>query len=221
MDRSEMTPVSRPAPHERFETWVRLGASRRWRWQMAEGAGLVLLGVVSLLTATAAHSFPTGAILLAAGSMTLLSVWRSEQSPASGLSLLLALTAIATSLHLLRDPPEAALSLIFAAYFILRGVATILLAVAYRRQLLNQWEWFAVSGVTSLILAVLILSGLPGPYIWMFGLLLGVHLVFDGGALLAMVLTSDKLSDTASAPALRQTLPATLPGPVCEDSIQA
>lgn len=215
-----MTPAFGLAPHERFETWVRLGASRRWRWHMAEGSGLVLMGIVSLLTATAANSFLTGATLLAAGSMTLVSVWRSEQSPASGLTLLLALTAVATGLHLLRDPPETALSLIFAGYFTLRGVATILLAVAYRRHLLNQWEWFAVSGVTSLILAGLILSGLPGPYIWMFGLLLGVHLVFDGGALLAMVLTSDKLSDTAPAPALSQTLPATLPGPVCEDSIQ-
>ena len=215
-----MRSTSGSAPHERFEIWFEIAASKRWRWQMAEGLNLILLGVVALQAATAASSTVTGAILLGAGSVTLLSIWRAEQSQAFGLSLLLALVAFGSGFLLLRQPPETMLGLIFAAYFVPRGVVTILLAAAYRRQRLNQWEWFAVSGVTSLIIAGLILSGLPGPYIWMLGLLLGVDLIFDGCAVLAMVLTSDRLSDTAPAPVVSRALSATLPGgPVCEDGI--
>ena len=220
MDRGEMRSTSGSAPHERFEIWFEIAASKRWRWQMAEGLNLILLGVVALATATAASSFVTGAILLGAGAATLLSIWRAEQSQAFGLSLLLALVAFGSGFLLLRQPPETMLGLIFAAYFVLRGVVTILLAAAYRRQRLNQWEWFAVSGVTGLIIAGLILSGLPGPYIWMLGLLLGVDLIFDGSAVLAMALTSDRLSDTAPAPVVSRALGATLPGgPVCEDGV--
>jgi uncharacterized membrane protein HdeD (DUF308 family) len=215
-----MRSTSPPDPNERLETWLRLGTLRRWRWHMAEGASLILLGVASLLAATAANSLVTGAILLGAGSATLLSVWRAEQSPAFGLSLLLALIAFATGLHLLREPPDTALGLIFATCFALRGVVTVQLAAVHRRQRLNQWEWFAVSGVTSLILAGLILSGLPGPYVWMLGLLLGVALIFDGSALLALGLSADRLSETAPAPALSETrAPALSSGPVCEDSM--
>jgi uncharacterized membrane protein HdeD (DUF308 family) len=208
------------SPHERLEAWASLGLSERWRWHTAEGACLAFLGIVSLLTATAGGSLLTGAILLGAGSVTLLSVWRAEQYPSFGLSLLLALVALATGFHLLSDPPDTVLGSMFATYFTLRGLLTILLAAAHRRQGFNQWEWFAVSGVTSLILAGLILSGLPGPYVWMLGILLGVHLIFDGSALVAQVLTSEQLSDTAADAALNEPMRAAVfpSGPIYDES---
>ena len=208
------------SPHERLEVWVSLGGSRRWRWHMAEGVCLVLLGIASLLTATAASSALTAAILLGAGSVTLLSVWRAEQYPSFGLSLVLALVALAMGFQLLTDPPDAVLGLMFATFFASRGLLTVLLAAAHRRQCFNQWEWFAVSGVTSLILAGLILSGLPGPYVWMLGLLLGVHLIFDGSALVAQVLTSRQLSNAAADATLNEEMRAAVfpSGPIYEES---
>jgi hypothetical protein len=95
-----------------------------------------------------------------------------------------------------------------------------MLAAAHRRQLFKEWEWFAVSGVTSLILAMMILSGLPGPYTWMLGMLLGVDLIFDGSALFALVLASSDVREAAPAPAFDGLQPVSLSsGSVCEESV--
>jgi uncharacterized membrane protein HdeD (DUF308 family) len=206
-------------PHERLEVCLQLGTSARWRWHAAEGVALMLLGTASLLTAKAGNPVVSGTILMAVGGVGLLAIWRAEQYPSYVLSQLLALVAIATGLHLLQASADAPLGLIFAAFFALRGVVTILIGAAHRRQLLNQWEWFTVSGVTSLILAGLIMAGLPGPYGWMLGLLLGVDLVFDGSALMALVLSSDRLSASAPAPALDDEAAALRARPAYEDSM--
>jgi uncharacterized membrane protein HdeD (DUF308 family) len=45
-----------------------------------------------------------------------------------------------------------------------------------------------VSGIVDLVLAAVILSGLPGTAIWAIGLLVGINMVFGGTALIAMAL---------------------------------
>jgi uncharacterized membrane protein HdeD (DUF308 family) len=214
-----MKAAAQPSPQERIDAWLRLGFSTRWRWHSAEGICLILLGASSLLAAPSVGTTFCGTILLAAGVVTLLAVWRAERHPAPALSGLLALIAITTGLHLFGSPPAEALGLTFAVYFASRGSVMALLAVALRRRSFNQWEWFAVSGVTGLIMAMMILSGLPGPYTWMLGILLGVGLIFDGSALLALVLASDEASTEAPAPVFARAQAAVLPdAPVCEES---
>lgn len=198
-----MSPTPPPSPHERlagFFQAVELGA---WRWRLLEGAGLALLGVGCLLAvalAPAGAPAPLETILIAAGAVTLLAAFRAEQNPAFAGSILLALIAFAAGLQLLWNlfEAETSLGLILASYFALRGTVTIVLAAACRRQGIAQWEWLTVSGVTSLILTLLILSGLPGPYLWMFGVLLGVDLLFDGSALIAVASQANRAD--ASAP---------------------
>jgi uncharacterized membrane protein HdeD (DUF308 family) len=202
-----------PSPQRTFETCMSVAGSRRWRWLTLEGACLILLGVAALLTAPAADSTLNGAILLSAGSLTLLSLLQSERHPAFGSSLLLALAAFVAGLHLLGDPPQATLGFAFAAYFGARGVTAILLSTALRRKGFKEWEWSTVSGVTSLILSGLILSGLPGPYVWMLGLLLGVDLIFDGSALLALIFAAHTAVETVPAPVIAGE-------PVCEEAVR-
>jgi uncharacterized membrane protein HdeD (DUF308 family) len=45
-----------------------------------------------------------------------------------------------------------------------------------------------VSGVVDLILAGLIVAGLPGTAAWAIGLIVGINLLFGGVALIAMAL---------------------------------
>jgi uncharacterized membrane protein HdeD (DUF308 family) len=218
-----MNPQHPPSPDDTVQRWTRLAASPRWRWRAAEGAGLALLGAVCLIGAPEASPALSGGVLLAVGAIRLGGAWRTEQPGLSfGLCMAGALLAFAAGLRLLEDMPPAMLGLVFAAYFAGRGLTATLLAARYRRQRLNQWEWFAVSGVASLILAMLILSGLPGPYVWMLGLMLGVELIFDAGAVLAQVRTSDRLSETAPARAARDMPAAALQGgAVYEDRLGA
>jgi uncharacterized membrane protein HdeD (DUF308 family) len=64
----------------------------------------------------------------------------------------------------------------------------IVLAVTHRRQLSGKWEWMMVNGVVDLILAAIIISGLPGTLAWALGLIVGIDMLFGGASLIAMAL---------------------------------
>jgi uncharacterized membrane protein HdeD (DUF308 family) len=191
-----------PAPvHDRVERVLAAAASARWRWRAAEGAGLVLLGFVALLMARWTGPAIAPAMLALAGAVSLLAAWRAQRGPGAAPSFLLALAGPLAGAVLLRNPPAAMLAPVLAAAFAWRGAGAILLAAAYRRHGLKEWEWVAVSGVVSLILVMLLLAGLPGPYLWMLGLLVGVDLIFHGCAALALVWAAAEALQGAAMPA--------------------
>ncbi len=166
--------------------------ARRGGWLFtAEGAALILLGIAAITIptiATLAFELVFGWILLLSGiigAVTTLSIRRSAGFNWSLASAILAVTAGAV---LLRWPLSGALSLtvILMLFFVLEGIATIMFALAHRRELSARWEWMFASGAIDLILAALILTGLPGTASWAIGLLLGINMIFGGFALIAM-----------------------------------
>jgi len=192
--RIEPAPLS---PHQKLDSYLNIELSSWRRWYLVEGACLFLLGLASLWAAASPVVQPVSIemLLVLAGAVTLISVLRADRSIGLASSLPLALIPLATGAYLLAIPREPApnLGLVFAAYFTASAIAASLLAVAHRRRLFRQWEWLAVSGVASLTIAVLILSGLPGPFTWMFGVLLGVEFMLAGSAFLAMALAPDEI----------------------------
>jgi uncharacterized membrane protein HdeD (DUF308 family) len=80
------------------------------------------------------------------------------------------------------------LTFVLTAFFIIDGVLTIILAIVHRRELSGRWEWMMVNGVADLIIAGVIISGLPGTLVWALGLLVGIDLLFAGASLIAMAL---------------------------------
>ena len=98
--------------------------------------------------------------------------------------------AITAGVVLLRWPLSGAVSLtvILILFFLLEGFASIMFALAHRRNQTASWRWMFASGLIDLGLAALILTGLPGTSIWAIGLLLGINLIFGGSALLAMAI---------------------------------
>jgi uncharacterized membrane protein HdeD (DUF308 family) len=61
-------------------------------------------------------------------------------------------------------------------------------ALEHRRQLTGRWGWMLASGIVDIILAIIILAGLPGTALWALGLLLGINMIFGGTSLIAMAL---------------------------------
>lgn len=185
------------SPHRRLESYFSARLSSWRRWHLLRGASLFLLGLTSLWAAAAFVAPPVAMemLLIVAGAVTLVAVLRTKDSPDLASSLPPALIPLATGAYLLGFPSGQApnLALVFAAYFTASGIAAIVLSVAHRRRLCRQWEWLVVSGVASLIMAVLILSGLPGPFTWMFGVLLGVEFMFGGSAFIALALALDEV----------------------------
>ena len=53
-------------------------------------------------------------------------------------------------------------------------------ALEHKRELSGRWGRMLTSGVIDLILASIILSGLPGIAAWAIGMLVGINMVFGG-----------------------------------------
>ena len=91
------------------------------------------------------------------------------------------------------DAPEEADALIS---LIRMPVVSVMFALDHRRELAGAWGWMLASGIVDLVLATIILAGLPGTAAWAIGLLVGINLTFGGVALVAMALQARKIDPT-------------------------
>lgn len=175
-----------------------------WGLYLSEGIVLVLLGFAAIIFPFIAGIVATvflGWLFLIAGIVGLVSTLRGRQAPGFGSSLLSALVALVTGIVLLWNPLQSLvtvpnglviLTYVLIAYFIVDGILMIILAVAHRRELSGKWEWILINGVVDLILAGLIISGLPGTLFWALGLLVGIDMMFGGASLIAIALEARK-----------------------------
>jgi uncharacterized membrane protein HdeD (DUF308 family) len=81
---------------------------------------------------------------------------------------------------------------VVGAYFLAEGVVTIMYALEHRRELSGRWSWLLVSGVMDLLIAFIIVAGLPDSAQWAIGLLVGINLVLGGASLVGMALAARK-----------------------------
>jgi uncharacterized membrane protein HdeD (DUF308 family) len=160
---------------------------------LVEGIILLVLGVVAILLpplATIAVTIIFGWIFLIAGLIGWVTTFAARGAPGFWWSLISAVIATAAGLMLLVRPMSGAISLtlLLIAFFAAEGVASILYALEHRRELTGRWEWMLISGVIDLVLAGIILAGLPGTAAWALGVLVGVNMIFGATALIAMAL---------------------------------
>ena len=93
------------------------------------------------------------------------------------------------------------LTLILIVFFVIEGVASIMFALGHKRELSGRWGWMLASGIVDLILAAIIIEGLPGTAAWALGLLVGINLVFGGTALIGMALHAREVDPHSAVPA--------------------
>ena len=168
-----------------------------WRLFLAEGIVLSVLGFAAIVVPPIAGLLTTlflGWLFLIAGVVGLVATLRARQAPGFGWSLLSALVAVIAGAVLLWNPLQGLVTLTYVliAFFIVDGILIIGLAIAHRRQLSGKWEWMMVNGVIDLVLAGIVISGLPGTLVWALGLLVGIDMVFGGASLIAMALEARK-----------------------------
>lgn len=164
-----------------------------WGLFLTEGAVLILLGLAAIVVPPIAGLMAVvilGWIFLIAGVVGLVATFRARQAPGFGWSMLSALVAVIAGGALLWSPLQGLVTLTYVliAFFIVDGILVITLALAHRRELSGNWEWMLVNGVIDLILAAIVISGLPGTLVWALGLLVGIDMVFGGASLIAMAL---------------------------------
>ncbi|MGD0635343.1 MAG: HdeD family acid-resistance protein [Beijerinckiaceae bacterium] len=178
-----------------------------WGLFLAEGIILTILGFGAIIVPAVAGLVTTlflGWLFLVAGLVGLVFTWQAKKAPGFGWSLLSALVAIVAGAVLLWSPFQSLITLTYVliAYFIIDGIAIIFLSIEHRRELSGKWEWMLFNGLIDLVLAGIIISGLPGTLVWALGLLVGIDLVFGGTTLIAIALEARKTaagSDSGSA----------------------
>jgi uncharacterized membrane protein HdeD (DUF308 family) len=162
-----------------------------WLLFLIEGIVLVVLGFAAIMlpvVATLAVALILGWLFLISGIVGLITTFMMRNAPGFWWSLVSAVLALGAGLILLARPVSGAISLtlVLIVFFVIEGVASIMLALEHKDA--GRWGWLLASGVVDLILAALILVGLPGTAAWALGLLVGINMMFGGASLIAMAL---------------------------------
>jgi uncharacterized membrane protein HdeD (DUF308 family) len=185
--------VTNPSDIDRFERRA-MGALRAgWRFLLIEGIILLVLGAAAIIVppiATFAVAIILGWLFLISGIVGFVTTFMMRHAPGFWWSLFSAVVGIAAGLALLGSPVAGVLSLtlLLIAFFILEGIATIMYALDHRRELSGLWGLMLASGIVDLVLAAIIIAGLPGTAAWAIGLLVGINMLFGGAALIGLAL---------------------------------
>ncbi len=166
---------------------------QHWKLYLVEGIVLVVLGLIAVLyppPATLAVTFLFGWLFLISGVMGLVTTFYMRHAPGFWWALISAAIAILVGASLLAEPLRGALSLtlVLAVFFVVEGVASIMFSLDHKRELSGRWGMMLLSGLVDLVLAVMIIAGLPSTAAWAIGLLVGINMVFGGTALIGMAL---------------------------------
>lgn len=160
------------------------------------------IGVLSILTGAAAILAPriagfavelfTGVALAVGGAAAFFLAFQARRRRGVAGVVIAGLLSLVTGLLLMAFPIGGiiALTLVLAAYLIAGGVVKAYFA--WRARPSPAWGWLMASGVTSALLGVLVVSGVPGHAAWILGLIVGIDLMFHGAFLTALSLAAKK-----------------------------
>ena len=172
---------------------VRDALSAHWGLMLFQGAIMVILGLVAIIwpaTATIAVDIFAGWLFLISGGVGLVAIFSADNVPAFLWSLITAALSIVVGVLLIWKPVEGAVSLTFVliAFFIAEGIFQIATSMAYRDVMPSSWGWMLVSGISDLVLAAIIILGLPMSAAWALGLIVGINLITSGWAIVMTAL---------------------------------
>jgi uncharacterized membrane protein HdeD (DUF308 family) len=180
---------------QQLRSVFRATVGHHWILFLSEGIALLLLGSIAIIVpalASLAATFILGWILLLSGIVGLIATIRARHAPGFWWSLISALIGVVAGALLLGWPLQGMFSLtaVLITFLILEGVVSILYALEHRRGVSGRWGWMLASGVLDLVLAAILLAGLPGSAVWALGIIIGINMIFGGWALIAMALAA-------------------------------
>jgi uncharacterized membrane protein HdeD (DUF308 family) len=187
--------MTHPQDITRLQAEMSAAVREHWMAFLIEGILLVILGLAAMIVpplASLAVTIFLGWMFLISGVAGLALTYWARKMPGFWWSLISAALAVAAGIILLAQPVQGTLTLtiVVGAYFLAEGVATIMYALEHRRELSERWSWLLVAGIMDLLIAAVIIAGLPGSALWAVGLLVGINLLFGGATLIGMALAA-------------------------------
>src|SRR5579875_3575654 len=168
---------------------------RPWKWLLAVGILLVILGLIALadsFAVTVASMLFFGWVLVIAGIVQAVQAFRHRQSGHLLLHTLNAVLSFVVGLLLLGNPLAGALvaTLLLAAYFTVAGIFRIVAATAH----IEGRAWILLSGIITLLLGILIWLHWPSSALWIIGMFVGIGLLFSGGSQIMLALVVRRIA---------------------------
>jgi uncharacterized membrane protein HdeD (DUF308 family) len=178
-----------------LQTEMSAAVRAHWKAFLIEGILLVVLGLAAMILpplASLAVTIFLGWMFLISGIAGLALTFWARRMPGFWWSLFSAVLAIGAGIVLLAQPVQGTLTLtiVVGAYFLAEGVATIMYALEHRKELSERWGWLLTAGLMDILIAAIIVAGLPGSALWALGLLVGINMLFGGATLIGMALAA-------------------------------
>jgi uncharacterized membrane protein HdeD (DUF308 family) len=150
---------------------------------IVEGIIFIILGILAIAMpqiTTLSVAILIGCLFIVGGIVQLVRTFYFHKAGEIVWSIISALVYLAAGVILLAHPLTGALTLtlLLAIFFVIEGVAKIVLSFEMRS--FGNWALLLFSGIVSIILAAIIWSGWPGTAAWVIGLLVGINLLFLG-----------------------------------------
>ena len=166
-----------------------------WRWFLAFGIVLMVLGIVAVIrstTATIVSMVFFGWLLLFSSVIQIVEAFMVGRWEGFFLPLLIAILFGIVGLLMVVRPVISAETLTFlmSVFFLLGGLYQLVAAVWTH---LPGWGWHAMNGVIAAVMGVLILAQWPVSGLWVIGLFVGIDLIFYGWAWVALALDLRKM----------------------------
>jgi uncharacterized membrane protein HdeD (DUF308 family) len=180
-----------PDNFDKLQSQMNATVKAHWKAFLFEGILLVVLGLAAMIVppfASLAVTIFLGWMFLISGIGGLIVTFWARAMPGFWWSLISAALAVLAGLILLARPMQGVLTLtiVVGAYFLAEGVASIMYALEHRRELTGRWSWLLVAGLMDILIAFIIIAGLPGSAEWALGLLVGLNLLFGGATLIGL-----------------------------------
>jgi uncharacterized membrane protein HdeD (DUF308 family) len=184
-----------PDDLNKLQSKMSAAVREHWKAFLFEGVLLAILGLAAMIVpplASLAVTIFLGWMFLVTGIAGLVLTYWARNMPGFWWSLISAALAVLAGGILLARPMQGVLTLtiVIGAYFLAEGVATIMYALEHRRELTGRWSWILVAGLMDILIAFIVIAGLPGSAEWVLGLLVGINLLFGGATLIGMALAA-------------------------------
>lgn len=158
-------------------------------WAFALAVLLIVVGLFAIMVpivSGVAVALLVGWFLILAGLLHFLLAWKTHSTGGALWEVLFALVYSFAGVFMILHPFAglASLTLLLAAYFLLKGVMEFVFYFRLRPR--HGAGWLLVDGVVSILLAVMVWSSWPLSSTWAIGTLVGIGLLFTGFSRLMM-----------------------------------
>lgn len=190
-------------PFFRSAVVAELEALRRsWAWLVGWGVLLLIGGGAALVyptTATVVAVDLFGILLLLAGAGQFVAVFYARGWAGVLGAVLCGLLYLFAGVVLLERPllGAAGYTLFLTMLFFAAGVVRVASAIITRY---SGWGWSILSGVVSILLAVMIWRDMPAATLWVIGTFVGIELIFAGWSWVMLGLSARRLPQPAHPP---------------------